>query len=314
MNDKATHVIIGTGPVGLAVMDELLKQDVHIRVVNRSGQAEVPAGVEVIKADAYDPGQVAEVAAGAAVVYHCANPGYLEWTKSFMPLTKAILEGVTGTGARLVFADNLYGYGPTTGPLTEDLPLAGSTPKTKLRADMEKLLLDAHNAGHVEVGIAKASDFYGPRVLGSHMGDRVFPNLLAGKPAQMFGDPDLPHSFTFIRDFARVLVKIGQSPDAVGQVWHVPHAETLSSNAFVAQAGAVTGLDETKVSAMPMLMMNVLSLFVPILKALKEVVYQYQQPWIVDSSKYEQVFGEGGTPLDEALAETWDWYRTAYQG
>lgn len=314
MNDKALHVIIGTGPVGLAVMDELLKQDVRIRLVNRSGQADVPAGVEVVKADANDPVQVAEVVKGAAVVYHCANPSYLDWTTAFMPLTKAILQGVTGSEVRLVFADNLYGYGPTTGPLTEDLPLMGSTPKTKLRADMEKLLLAAYQAGQVEVTIAKASDFYGPRVLDSHMGDRVFPNLLAGKPAQMFGDPDLPHSFTFIRDFARVLVNIGSAPDAAGQVWHVPHAETLSSNNFVARAGAVAGLDDAKVSAMPMLMMNALSLFVPILKALKEVVYQYKQPWIVDSSKYEGAFGEGGTPLDEAFAETWDWYRTAYEG
>lgn len=308
MNEHKLHVVFGSGPLGLAVIDELFTTGKNVRVVNRSGKAEVPAGVEVVAADANDPAQAAKACKNAEVVYHCANVAYEKWTTLFPPLTKGILAGAKSAGARLVYGDNLYAYGPDAETMTEDTPRKPAGGKPSMRAEMEALLLDAHRNGELEVAIAKGSDFYGPRVLVSQMGSRVFPNLLSGKAASVMGNPDLPHTYTYIRDFARVLVLIAEAPEAAGQVWHVPSAKTLTTRQFVERAAKIAGV-QPKVSAMPRGMMNILALFIPILKELKEVMYQFEQPFVVDGSKVQETFGFTPTPLDETIGETINWYK-----
>ncbi|HKJ27376.1 MAG TPA: NAD-dependent epimerase/dehydratase family protein [Anaerolineales bacterium] len=307
MNENQIHVVFGTGPLGMAVIEELVKAGKMVQAVSRSGKADLPAGVELIAADASDPAQAAAASQGALVVYHCANVAYEKWTTLFPLLTHGILAGAKAAGARLVYGDNLYAYGPGVEILREDSPRSPVGGKPTMRAEMEFLLLDAHRNGELNVAIAKGSDFYGPRVLQSQMGDRVFSNLIKGKAASVIGDPDQPHTFTYIRDFARVLVLLGEKPEAAGQVWHVPSAETLTTREFIELAAKISG-KPAKVSAMPKGMMNVLSLFVPILKELKEVVYQMEQPFIVDGSKVKETFGFTPTPLDEAIRETVEWY------
>ena len=308
MTENNYHVIFGTGPLGMAVMDELVKAGKSVRMVNRSGKADVPAGVEVLAADASKPTEAAAASHGAAVVYHCANVPYEKWTTLFPPLTRGIMAGAKSVGALLVFGDNLYAYGPGAETMHEDTPRKPSGGKPAMRAEVERELLDAHRNGEIKVSIAKGSDFYGPRVLQSHMGDRVFPNLLNGKAASVIGDPDQPHSFTYIRDFARVMVLLGEREDAAGQVWHVPSAESLTTRQFIQLAAAVAGT-QVKVSAMPGWMMNILALFVPILRELKETLYQFTQPFIVDGSKVVKTYGFTPTPLYEAIGETVGWYK-----
>lgn len=308
MTENNYHVVFGTGPLGMAVMEELVKAGKSVRMINRSGTAEVPAGVEVLAANASNPVESAKACQGAAVVYHCANVPYEKWTTLFLPLTRGIMAGAESVGARLIFGDNLYAYGPDAETMHEDTPRKPASGKPAMRAEVESLLLEAHTNGNFKVAIVKGSDFYGPRVLQSHMGDRVFPNLLNGKAASIIGDPDQPHSFTYIRDYARAMALLGDQPDTTGQVWHVPSAETLTTRQFIQRAAAVVDT-QAKVSAMPTWMMNLLSLFVPILGELKETVYQFTQPFIVDGSKMIETFKFTPTPLDEAIGETVDWYK-----
>ncbi len=308
MDENNLHVIFGAGPLGMAVLEELVQAGRRVRLVSRSGKAEVPAGVEVFAADASDPLQAAKACEGAAVVYHCANVDYAKWVELFPPLTRGILAGAKSAGARLVFGDNLYAYGPDAEVMAEDTPRKPLPGKPAMRAEMERLLLDAHARGELEVAIAKGSDFYGPRVLQSHAGERVFPALLEGNAASVIGNLDVPHTFTYIRDFARVLVLLGETPETAGEVWHVPAAENLTTKEFIRRAAAAAGT-EAKVSAMPGWMLRLLSPFVPILKELKEVLYQFEQPFIVDGSKAVERLGFTPTPVDFALEDTLAWYQ-----
>ena len=114
-------------------------------------------------ADAADRAQAARAAAGAAVIYQCASPPYTQWPALFPALTGSILGAAESSGAKLVFADNLYAYGPVDGPLREDLPAVAHGPKGKIRAGMAAQLLAAHRDGQAEVVIGRASDYYGPR-------------------------------------------------------------------------------------------------------------------------------------------------------
>ncbi len=136
MNSDELHVILGAGPLGQAVMRELVKRDKHVTMVNHSGKR--PLGmdetVQIIAADLYDPQAVTQVTRTATVVYQCAQPAYTEWPQKFPPLMKSIITGMTGTGATLVMGDNLYMYGNVDGPIHEDLPHNAKGPKGLTRA------------------------------------------------------------------------------------------------------------------------------------------------------------------------------------
>jgi nucleoside-diphosphate-sugar epimerase len=175
-----TDVVIGTGPLGLAVMRELLAKGKKVRVVNRSGKADVPANVEVVGADIVDPKIAREACRSAGSIYLCAKPPYTEWADKFPPIMDGAIEAAAATKARLIYADNLYPYGPFTGAVTEDLPDAATGPKGKARAQITAKLMAAHKAGKVRAAIGRASDFYGPGVTESSLGERVFGFALAG--------------------------------------------------------------------------------------------------------------------------------------
>ncbi|NJL41501.1 MAG: NAD(P)H-binding protein [Leptolyngbyaceae cyanobacterium SM1_4_3] len=302
------HVIFGTGALAQSVMRELLQHDVQIRMVNRSGSAAVPPQVEVIAADAYDPENTRAVTRGAAVVYQCAQPGYTQWQTLFPKLQASIVEGVAASGARLIVGDNLYMYGAVNVPMHEDLPNAATTHKGRTRAQMSEALLKAHQRGLVQVAIARGSDFYGSGVLGSVMGDRVFPAVLAGKMASAVGNLDVPHTYTFIDDFGRALVMLGEHPEALGQIWHVPNAETVTTRQFLTLAFQQAG-HPPAMKGMGKFMMQLGGLFIPEARETVEMMYEFEQPFVVDHSKYAQAFGNHATPLEASIQLTLAWYR-----
>lgn len=306
---RALNVVFGSGPLGLAVVDTLVTAGHSVRLVSRSGRATVPPTVEVVAADAVDPLRTTEVCRGAAVVYHCANPPYARWPQEFPALQRGILAGATSAGAKLVFGDNLYMYGPVGGPMTEDLPSRALGPNGRTRADMAAMLMDAHARGEVRVAIGRASDFYGPRVVLSSVGERVFGAALSGKAAQVLGNPDVPRTLTYIQDFARALVTLGQRDEALGHVWHVPSAEPLTTRQFVNLVFETAG-STPRLSAAPRALVSVMALFSPIMRALKEQLYQFERPFVMDSSRFTRVFGATVTPHRDGVRETLAWYRS----
>jgi nucleoside-diphosphate-sugar epimerase len=276
--------------------------------VSRSGRADLPDDVEVIAANVVEATEVERACDGAAVVYHCANPPYAKWPELHPPLMESIIEGAATAGARLVFGDNLYAYGPVDGPLTEDLPHRATGPNGRTRARIAETLLNAHEAARIRATIGRGSDFFGPHAHLSTVGDRVFARALEGKPAQVLGDPDVPHTVTYIEDFARALVTLGAREEALGQVWHVPNAETVTMRQFVQIAFEASG-HPARLRAAPRWGIALAALLNPTLRAVKEQLYQSERPWVVDSSKFERAFGWDATPLPAAVSATVAWFR-----
>jgi nucleoside-diphosphate-sugar epimerase/mannose-6-phosphate isomerase-like protein (cupin superfamily) len=302
-------VVFGFGQVGQALARELRSRGKSVRVVSRSGRGPVVDGVEHVKGDATSPPFCRAMCTGAEVVYLCLNAPYDRWAEEFPPLQKAVLAGAEASSSKLVALENLYMYGPHDGPLTESLPHAATETKGLTRATMSEALLTAHRTGRVRVAIGRASDFFGPGVLASQLGERAFAPLLAGKAVQMIGDPDAPHSYSYVPDVARALAALGEHDEADGRVWHLPSVETRSTREIVRLAGRIAGV-EAKVSGISPLLLALLARVNPMVREVRAVGYQLDRPFIVDSSAFEQAFGVRATPLEEALKATVEWYRT----
>ena len=303
------NVIFGTGPLGLAVARRLVSSGKTVRVVNRSGAAQAPTGAEVFAADATDPAAAGRACDGATVVFHCATHSYGQWDKALPPIMNGIIEGAAASGARLVYGDNLYAYGHVDGLIHEELPYRPVGPNTRVRAELATTLMNAHAAGKVRATIGRASDFYGPHARQSKAGDGIFARALAGKPTQVLGDPDAPHTLTFIDDFASALVTLSQQDKALGQVWHVPSAETVSMRGFIELIFRQLG-KPVSLRPVPKIFINALAIVVPTMAGVKETMYQSEQPWVVDHSKFTRAFGGQPTSHETAIAQTIGWYRT----
>lgn len=308
------HVVFGgNGGAGGALVRELASRGRKVRAVSRSGRWDFPAGVEAVRGDATDAARAREVAAGAAVVYHAANVPYPDWAEVLPPMLEGIIGGAAAAGAKLVFVDNLYMYGTTDGPITEDLPPNATTRKGALRARLAERVLDAHRAGTVRAVIGRASDYFGPGAVNSLAGTQVLPAALAGKTARWAGALDQPHSHAFVDDVARVMATLGERDEALGQVWHAPAAEPLTGRQFIELAFETAG-NPPKVGLLSRPMVLLGGLFSPTVREFGEMAYQFEAPFVISGEKYRRAFGGEPTPHREAMRRTVDWFRANPSG
>jgi len=298
---STSHVVLGAGPVGRAAVAALAARGIKPAVVTRSGTA-VPGAIRR-PADLADTVQAAAAVAGADVVFQCAQPGYHRWPQEFPGLQARAVDAAASAGALLVVAENLYGYGPVAGPLTPDLPLAATPRKGAVRAQMWRDLEDAHHAGRVRVVAARASDFFGPGVDGSAVGARFFGPLAKGKAAAVVGDPDRLHTYTYVADYGEALVRLSETPRTWGRAWHVPNSPTITTRAFAARAAAIAGTGP-RLRRLARWQLRLIGTVLPAVREMVEMLYEFEEDWVVDSSAYTAALGDHVTPLDAALAAT----------
>jgi nucleoside-diphosphate-sugar epimerase len=306
--DRQTHVILGTGPVGCWIARALREQNIPVRVVNRSGKRPdlMPDDVELVTANVSDPGQAAAAAADAAVVYQALNPPYHQWHRYFPGLQAGAMAAAKAAGARYVSIENLYMY-DSTKTITEESPILPKSKKGELRARMADEVMAAHQQGELQAAALRASDYYGPGVLGSALGEMVFGNLVAGKKAQVGGSAAMPHSFAYIEDVGRAAAVLGTRQEALGNVWIAPHAPALTQGEMVELACQTLGI-ERKIAVISPFMMRLAGLFVPQARASVEMMYEFTAPFVVDSKKFEQAFQVRATASDEGIRKTVTWY------
>ena len=303
------HVVIGAGPVGSGIATALAAQGTPVTVVTRSGSGPSHALITKVKADAGDADAIVKAATGAVAIYNCVNPPYHRWPLDWPPIHQALMTAAERTGAVLVMMDNLYGFGPGSRiPMRENDATNATGEKGAVRARMAADLLAGHAAGRFRATFARASDFYGPEVLGAAMGDRVVPNVIKGKKVSLLGALDVPHSASYMPDVVRTMITIATDERAWGKAWQVPNAPGTTQRSVV-EAFATAAGTTAKVGAVPKVALSVMGLFSPMMKGLKETWYQFAEPWVTDSSLTEQTFGLTATPLAEGAAATVAWWR-----
>ena len=304
------HVVFGTGQVGRALIEQLARSGRDVRAVSMHRPRALPEGVDWQAADATDPEAAADASKGASVVYQCLNAPYTKWPELFPPLQRGVLAAAERADALLVTLENVYAYGSSGGrPMTEDHPLAATTVKGRTRAAMTRELLAAAEAGRVRIAIGRASDIFGAGATQTALGSRVFANALAGKRADFIGNLDLPHTYSYVPDVANGLATLGTDERAIGGAWHLPGPETVTTRAIIELVAGEVGRP-VGVRVVPTLAVRALGLFSPMMRGLAELAYEFEEPFVLDTTKYRSTFETATTPLGTAIAETVGWYRS----
>ena len=300
------HVVLGAGPVGRSIVSALVARGIDVDVMSRSGTK--VAGARSVAGSVLDTEALVRIVAGADAVYQASQPEYHRWPEEFPDMQSSVVNALRGTDSVLVAVENLYGYGPVVGPITEKCPLVATGRKGKVRANMWKALEDESKSGRLKVTAGRASDFFGPHAAGSAVGDRYFPRLINGKKAEVMGNPDAMHSYTYVVDFGEALVRLALDDRSLGRPWHVPNAPAVTNKRFLELVAEAAGVAPQS-KKLGRLGMKVGGLFVPAARELPEMLYEFEKDFIVDNSAFVSTFGDHATALETSLATTVDWWR-----
>ncbi len=310
------HVIFGAGQVGMPLAQALLAAGKRVRVVKRSAGG-VPAAVELMQGDAGDASFSYAACAGAAVVYHCMNPAYSasQWTELLPRYMGNLVSAAGSVGARLVVLDNLYMLGRTGGkPMNEDTPSNPCSKKGEIRALVAEHLFEMHRQGKVRAVCGRAADFYGPGGTLTFFGDYFWKPVLAGKAGVSPVNAGMPHTYHYIPDVALGLATLGcadESRLADDPLWMLPCQPAVSTRDMVRRFGAALGRD-IPLNEMPRWLLNALGMVVPMVREIKEMAYQWDEPFIVDDSRFRAAFDMSPVAVEEAARATVSWAKDTY--
>jgi nucleoside-diphosphate-sugar epimerase len=314
MEGNGLHVVLGSGQIGSLVAERILARGGRVRMVRRSAPGAVRERLEWACGDLTEPDFARAAGRGASVVYDCTSPPYDQWATHLFPLARGALHAAATAGAKLVVLDNLYMYGRPNGPISESSPVAPCSRKGDLRARLAEERAAAHARGDARIVTARASDFFGPGVVRqTTFGERFYVRAFAGKSVQSLGDPDMPHALAYAPDVARALVTLADRDDAFGRVWHVPTNPAESMRRTVERLASALGR-RIRISRIPRPMLWGMGLFVPIVREVAEMAYQWDAPYIVDDSRFRSAFGAAPTPIEEVVEATARWAAATYGG
>jgi nucleoside-diphosphate-sugar epimerase len=307
------HVVFGAGQVGPVLARLLVAAGKKVRVVRRSAARFDVGEVETVRADAGDTVAVTDAVRGATAVYNCMNPTYSAavWAAELPRNQRNLVAACARAGARLVVLNNVYALGRPGGKALDDAtPLAPCSRKGEIRARVHRDLEDAVRRGDVRAVTGRASDFYGPGGVGTHFADRFWKPVLAGKRAAMLPNLDQPHTYHYIPDVAAGLAALGKDPDAEG-TFMLPCRPAVTTRQLVSRLAAALGRPIV-ISRLSPLLVGVLALGVPILREVREMAYQWEEPFVIDDSRFRARYGDLSTLEETAARATVDWAVATY--
>ena len=298
------QTILGAnGTIGSVLAEELKNYTDRIRLVSRNPR-KVNESDELLPADLSLPGMVDKAVAGSEVVYLVIGFDYKKevWEEKWPKLMREVIDSCIKHNARLVFFDNVYMYDIKEIPhMTEESAINPPSRKGKVRKDIAQMITDNVKTGNLMALIARSADFYGPGNEKSFITEMVYKNLKKGKPANWFIDADKKHSLTFTPDAARATALLGNTPDAYNQVWHLPtDKNTLTGREIIGLFASGMNVSN-KVSVLPLWLIRILGLFIPIMKEMPEMMYQYDRDYFFDSSKFDKRFNFKTTTYQEGV-------------
>lgn len=285
------HVVLGgSGAIGQAVIKALQTKNVQIRAVEKSKAVD---GVDTINADLLNESEANKALNGASHVYLCVGLPYRTevWQRDWPKLMRSIINACAKNNAKLIFFDNIYMYGPAPLPTNfdEKTQQKPSTHKGKARKQTADILLAAHATGRVKALIGRSADFYGPKAVNSPFYISFLERMLQGKNPQVISKKGVPHTYAYTVDNGKALVELALDDTAYGQVWHLPVGEPIDVDSIVNLMSKSMGTSY-KASYLPRPILGLLSIFIPPLKEMREMLYQFDNPYIMSDKKFRNKY------------------------
>lgn len=312
------YVVLGAGgSIGNAVARMAAAQGHTVRAVARDPAhlRDLPPGVEPHRADVQDLAATISACTGADVVVHAVNVPYQAWEDTVPRIAANVRGAAEAAGAILAFPGNVYPYGlPQRNPVREDHPLAATTVKGRIRAEIEREYLAAHAAGKLRLVLPRYPDFYGPNVLNALLAP-IFDGAISGKGCRWPIDADLPHEFILIEDAANAMIRLVDTPAAHGIPIHVPGPGTIPPREFIRLAYAAGG-NPVKLQVFGRGAWRLAGAFNPEVRGAYEMAYLFETPLVLGGSRYDSLVGEArpATPYPEGIRRTVEWFRSPSRG
>lgn len=299
------HFIAGAGPVGRQIATHLIEKGEEVTLASRSGTGPKLTGVRRIAVDVTDAHALTAATHGADVIYNALNPAaYHRWPTMWPPMAHALLAAAENNEAVLATVGNLYPYGKPAGPMVEGMPDTPAESKGEVRAQMTRDAMERHAAGRIRYVEVRGSDYTGPGVgPNSHL-TRLLPAALKGRGVRVIGSPDQPHTWTDVVDVAVALVTVAADPRGHGRIWHVPSAAPRTQRQALTDLLAAAGKPMVSMKSYPPALMKVLGLFWPQGRELAAMTFQFDAPFVMDSSAIQAEFGLHPTDWHESCAHT----------
>jgi nucleoside-diphosphate-sugar epimerase len=300
------QTILGSsGIIGTELAKSLTKYTDKIRLVSRNPKKVNPTD-ELFTADITDANQVLKAVEGSDVVYLTVGLQYKisVWQKQWPQIMQNVIEACKTHKAKLVFFDNVYSYGLVNGWMKEDTRVNPTSKKGEVRAQISQMIMSEVEKGKLDAIIARAADFYGPNTPLSFATVIVFDNLKKGKKAQWFLDANKKHSMTYTPDAGKATAILGNTNSAYNQVWHLPtDRNALTGKEFIEIASKSFGM-EPKYMVLKKWMVQMVGMFVPVVKESIEMLYQNEHDYLFDSTKFEKTFNFTPTSYKDGIAVT----------
>jgi nucleoside-diphosphate-sugar epimerase len=227
------------------------------------------------------------------------------WQQQWPVIMRNTMDACKKHQAKLVFFDNAYAYGLVKGVMTEETPYNPVSRKGEVRAKIATTLMEEVKSGNLNAMIIRAADFYGPGAKLSLIQSAVTERLKAEKKAQWIGDPGKIHTFTYTPDAGRTVAQLGNTDEAFNQVWHaLTSAERITGKEFVRRAYQAMNQPDKGIQAMGKTGVRLVGLFVPVLREFAEMMYQFEEEYIFDSTKASTFLNEQATSYAVGIPET----------
>lgn len=299
------QTILGSGgALGSELARALKTHSGEIRLVSRNPRAVNPDD-QLLAGDLTRADDVLEAVKGSEVAYLTVGLLYdtKVWQMTWPALMRNVIDACKTHGAKLVFVDNMYAYDPGyLSRMTEDTPIGPASKKGAVRAHLAGMIFDEVDKGNLQALIARGADFYGPSIRNSSLlTETVFNNLAQGKTANWVGSASCKHSFTYTPDGGKATALLGNTPDAYNQVWHLPTADNPPTGKEWIEAIAREMGVEPRYRVAGKLTVRLLGLFVPVMREMLEMLYQFDRDYVFDSGKFETRFGVKPTPYLEGI-------------
>jgi hypothetical protein len=122
------------------------------------------------------------------------------------------------------------------------------------------------------------------------------------------------HTYHYIPDVAAGLAVLGSGPtndSDLGHAWMLPCQPADTLRALVDRLSQVLGRT-IRIAQVPRWVIKFSGIFVPLFREVDEMLYQWEEPFIVDDRRFRERFGARPAELMVAASATVEWAKHHY--